>query len=463
MLCNFGWEGAFAQDAPPAREPDNFINQQRAADDRVRREFDEQMRAAGDAAFDWGGWYSLNFFLFDDGVESSRTLRRHDLRLWGRLTLDRGAHEFFARGRVSFLDFNAGDSYDGDDDDVEGPNLERGTYRFDLARAMSNAHRPPGDANLVVTAGRDLVEFGTGLTLAAPLDHVALQTTWKNWELTTIAGKTVGSSDDFDLSRNTTRTRRNFLGGELRYLGWERHRPFAYALWQRDRNRDEWRATWQNYDYDSSHVGIGSVGELTDRVRYETEWVFQEGRGYGHRRFLKTDEIEAWAWRNELEYLAPGDHQARASVEYLFGSGDPDRLTSPTNSLGGNRFDFYDNSFIGFGFRDTGLSFAPRYSNLHMWRAGGSFHPWPHDETLAQLEVGTDWYLYHKHHASAAVSDPTAAVSSGFLGWEMDYFLNWRVRTDLAWTARFGAFFPGAAFEDRTTRTFLLLGMTWSF
>jgi len=462
-VAGFTSHAATAQDAAPNRDPDAFVNQQRAADERVRRDFDAQMAQSAEAAFDWGGWYSLNYFLFDDGVNSSRTLRRHDLRLWGRLTLDRGAHEFFARTRLSFLDFNHGDSYDGDEDDVEGPNLERGTYRFDLGRALSNADRPPSDANLVVTAGRDLVEFGTGLTLAAPLDHVALTTTYRDWELTALAGKTVGSSVDFDLSRSTTRTRRNFLGGELRYLGWERHRPFVYALWQRDRNREVWRRTWQNYDYDSSYVGVGSVGELAEHVRYETEWVYQEGRGYGHRRFLKQDEVEAWAWRTELEYLAPGQRQARASLEYLFGSGDPDRLTSPTDSFGGNRFDFSDNSFIGFGFRDTGLAFAPRYSNLHMWRAGGSFYPWPNDETFRRLEVGTDWYLYHKHHASAAVSDPTATVRSGYLGWEMDYFLNWRIKSDLAWTTRFGAFFPGNAFDDQTTRTFLLVGMTWSF
>ena len=456
---------AFGQDPTPP-DPASFINQQRAADERVRQEFDAQMSTAAEAAFDWGGWYSLNFFAFDDGVESSRTLRRHDLRLWGRLTLDRGAHEFFARTRLSFLDFNTGESYDGNDDDVEGPNLERGIYRFDLRNALgaTGSLLPvPSDANVILAAGRDLVQFGTGMTLATPLDHVALTMSYRDWELTTVAGKTVGSSDDFDLSRNSTRARRNFLGGELRYLGWERHRPFAYALWQRDHNRDEWRATWQNYDYDSSHVGLGSVGQLSDRVRYETEWVFQEGRGYGHRRFLKTNEVEAWAWRNELEYLARGDHKARASIEYLFGSGDPDRLTSPTNSLGGNRFDFSDSSFIGFGFRDTGLAFAPRYTNLHMWRVGGSFYPWPLDERLRRLEVGTDWYLYQKHHASAAISDPTAAVGSGYLGWEMDYYLNWRVTSDLAWTARLGAFFPGDAFEDRTTRTFFLLGMTWSF
>lgn len=457
------------QEPNRVRDSDSFILQQRAVDEQVRRDFDAQMAGAGKVAFDWGGWYSLHFFVFDDGVESSRTLRRHDLRLWGRLTLDRGAHEFFARTRLSFLDFNAGESYDGDDNDLEGPNLERGVYRFDLSKALSAAGprgsepRSPSDFNLIASAGRDLVAFGTGLTLATPLDHVSLRTTYRDWEATLLAGKTVGSGDDFDLSRTAARTRRNFLGGEIRYLGWERHQPFVYALWQRDRNREQWHRLYQRFDYDSSYFGLGAVGEVTPHVRYETEGVLEEGRGYGHKRFLKTEEIEAWAWRAELEYLAPGDCKARASIEYLFGSGDPDRPTSPTNSFGGNRFDFTDNSFVGFGFRDTGLAFAPRYSNLHMWRIGGSFYPWPHHQRLQRLELGTDWYLYQKHHASAAVSDPTAGVASGYLGWEMDYYANWRVTSDLAWTARLGAFFPGDAFADQTTRTFFLLGVTWSF
>jgi hypothetical protein len=98
-----------------------------------------------------------------------------------------------------------------------------------------------------------------------------------------------------------------------------------------------------------------------------------------------------------------------------------------------------------------------------MVRAGASIFPWPTSQRLRHLELGTDFYLYHKHHRSGAVSDPTANVQSGYLGWEMDYYANWQVSNDLFWTARLGVFFPGQAFSDRTTRTFLLLGMTWSF
>ena len=462
-----GWAvaPAPAQTTEAQRDPDAFVNQQRAVEERLRTEFDAQMADAQRAAFDWGGWYSFNLFLFlfDDGVESSRTLRRHDLRLWGRLLLDEGAHEFYVRGRTSLLDFNSGDAYDGNDDDVEGPNLERGYYRFDLAKAFRAYGGRIIDYNVVVTAGRDLVQFGSGLTLAAPLDHVALRGTYRDFELTTLAGKTVGSSQDFDLTRTATRTRRNFLGAQLKYLGFERHEPFAYVLWQRDRNHEDVFPLLQEFDYDSFYTGLGATGELTQSVRYETEWVYETGKSYGHRRFLRRNEIEAWALRAELEYLFRGDHKARASVEYLLGSGDPDRFASPTNTIGGNLGDFADNSFIGFGFRDTGLSFAPRYANLHMWRAGGSFYPWPAHQRFRRLELGTDWYLYQKHHASAAVSDPTASVGSGYLGWEMDYYANWRVTSDLAWTARLGAFFPGDAFHDTSARTFFLIGVTWSF
>ncbi len=445
------------------REPDAFINQQRTLEERFRRRFDAEVGDSQKALFDWGGWYSLYLFGFDDGVESSRTLRRHDLRLWGRLVLDSRAHEFYARPRLSLLDFNSGDSFDGDDDDVEGPNLERGYYRFDLARAIRAHEDRRVDYNVVVTVGRDLVQFGGGLALAAPLDHASVRGTYRGFELTGFAGKTIGSNQDFDLSRTATRTRRNFFGAQLKYLGFERHEPFAYAFRQRDRNRESRLNLFQRFDYDSFHIGLGSTGEVAKGLRYTTELVYETGRSFGHRQFLHDNKIHAWAVQAEMEYLIPGKNKARASIEYLFGSGDGNRFASPTNSAGGNLRDFEDSGFIGFGYQDTGLSFAPRYSNLHMWRAGASCHPWPDRNKLRNFELGTDWYLYYKHHASAAVSDPTATVRSGYLGWEMDYFANWQVAADLAWTARLGVFFPGKAFNDRSIRTFFLIGMTWSF
>lgn len=449
--------------AQQTRDPDAFLNRQRAIEAELVQRYDSEVGDAGRTVFDWGGWANFHLMIFDDGVKRSRTFRRHDLRLWGRLTIDDGAHQIYARGRFSFLDFDPGDSYDGNDDDVNGPNLERGFYRFDLAKALRADGHTPRDYNVLITVGRDLVRFGDGLTLSTTLDHVALRGITPDFDVRLLAGKTVGSSEDFDRSRVTTRTRRNFLGGELRYTTPERHEPYIYVLWQRDRNREAIPVLLRSFDYDSFYFGIGSTGELGRGWRYATELVYETGTNYGHRALFSRQDIEAWAFRVELEHLFSGDHRGRASVEYLFGSGDSDRFASPTNTIGGNVGDRSDNGFVAFGYRDTGLSFAPRVANLHMGRIGASYYPWPGDAELGRLELGTDWYIFHKHHRDGAVSDPTADLRSGYLGWEMDYFLNWRVTADFAWTARLGAFFPGRAFSDRATRLFALVGLTWSF
>lgn len=449
--------------ARPERDPAAFLNQQRAEEERIRSQIDEQLGESAKTAFDWGGWYNLSVFVFDDGVESSRTFRRHDLRLWARTSLENGAHEFYARVLTSLLDFNHGDSYDGNEDDIEGPNLERGYYRFDLAKAYAAQGRAAPQVNLITTVGRDLVRWGNGVALYTPLDHVSLAGIYKNFELTGLAGKSVGSTQDIDLSRTAARSHRDFFGGQLKYRGFERHEPFLYTVWQHDRNHEAVYQPLQNYDYDSFYAGIGSIGELANRLRYETELVFESGSSYGDRRFLRTNDISAWAYQAQLEYLFAGKYKPRASIEYIFGSGDADRIGSPTNTVGGNRNDFDDTSFVGFGYRNTGLAFAPRYSNLHMLRAGSSFFPCPDHRYLSQMELGTDWFLFHKHHENAAVSDPTATVQDGYLGWEMDYFANWQVTADLTWTARFGLFFPGDSFDDESMRPFFLVGLTYSF
>lgn len=147
----------------------------------------------------------------------------------------------------------------------------------------------------------------------------------------------------------------------------------------------------------------------------------------------------------------------------MFASGDGDRLLSPTNARGGNYGDRHDTSFVGFGFRNTGLAAAPVRSNIHIWRVGGGLAPLEKIELCRDLEIGTDWFLYHKHHRRGAISDPTAGQFSGYVGWEMDYYVNWRVASDLSWTMRWGAFFPGDAYQDGSMRSFLFTGITWSF
>lgn len=446
-----------------AQQPSSFLNQQRQIEDEIRRQLDAKQPLNQRSEFEWGGWYSFYLFLYDDGVNSSRTFRRNDLRLWGRVGLHEGAHEVYARGLLSYEDFNSGDSFDGDDNDWYGPNLERGYYQFDLRNAMWAYGRERVDYNLKVKVGRDFTEFGTGYAIALPLDQVAITGEFAKFEVTGLIGKTPNSLDDIDRTQPyADNSDRHFGGVQVRYLGFEKHRPFFYWMRQNDQRHETTFPLFQNFSYDSEYFGFGSEGELLKDLRYSTEWVIENGRSYGDRMFFRQDPIHAWAWDILLEYLPEWKYNPRFLFEYMFASGDSDRFGSPTDAIGGNTKDD-DTSFVGFGYRDTGLSFAPRLSNIHIWRLGASFYPFEEVRGLEKLELGTDWFLYAKHQSEGAVSDSLANNASSYLGWEMDYFANWRITSDLAVTARLGAFFPGKAYDDQTCRTFFLTGVTWSF
>lgn len=444
------------------RTPDTFLNQQRTIEEQIRSELDRELPVGQKIDWDWGGWYNVWAFHYDDGIKT-RTMVRNDFRLWTGATLDQGAHEMYVRGRWSFIDWSHGDSYDCDDHDVQEPNLERGYYQFDLRNAMKAYGHRYTENDLTFKIGRDYVEFGTGYALSMPLDQVTMTAEVAKFQITGLMAQTIHSMDDMDRSaHHSGESYRTFWGIQAKYLGLAKHEPFAYVLWQDNQRREHpWRYR-QNWDYDSFYAGFGSRGELIKNLRYGTEWVFEHGSDYGNRRFLDRDRIDAWAFDVLLEYLTQWRSRPRFVGEYMFASGDPDRYGSPTNAVGGNtRGD--DTSFNGFGYRDTGLSFAPSLSNIHIWRLGASFFPFEQVEPLSKLELGTDWFLYWKQRRTGAVSDPTADERSGYLGWEMDYFANWRLTSDLSWTVRYGIFFPGHAFSDESTRTFFMTGMAWSF
>lgn len=444
-----------------------FLQQQRALEEEVRQELNTELPA--DQKFDWdyGGWYSFYLFLWDDGINSSRTFRQHDVRLWSSLSLDQGAHQFYVRTKMQWQDFNRGDSYNGNEDDFVGPNLDRGYYQFDLRQAMLAYQKERLDWNLKTKVGRDYVEFGTGYALSQPLDQVLVTGEFAKFEVQGLAASSIRSTDDIDRSRpNAGDSERNFYGTQIKYTGLEKHEPFVYFLYNEDQHREAWYSLLKNYDYDSYYIGLGSTGELLRNLRYSTEWVMEGGRSYIDRRSIFAENrqaaIQAWGFDYMLTYLTQWRYHPKFTGEYMFASGDPHRPGSPTDVIGGNRRG-NDGSFSAFGYRDTGLAFGPRLSNVHIWRTGASFLPLEEIKGFEKFEVGTDWFLYAKNHAASAVSDFTADEHSGYLGWEMDYFIDYRITSDLSYTVRFGTFFPGASFSDQTTRTFFLTGVTWSF
>jgi hypothetical protein len=452
-----------------AQEPGTFLQQQRQLEEYLRNELDRQVPVTQKLQLDWGGWFNYYTFLWDDGIESSRTLRRYDLRLWGSMSAEDGAHRAYVRLRTGYRDFNTGDSaglgLGNGDDDWEGPDFERAWYQLDLAKALYAADRTVLPFDLRVTLGRQYVEFGTGYVLSLPLTAIWMESTLGDFKIDGLIATTPRGLNNLDQSRpESSHSDRSFYGAQVSYSGIPKHTLFAYGLFQEDQQGENPEDFFQEYDYDSFYAGVGAFGELTGDLRYSTEWVYEAGHSWGDQRFLHIDQIEAWAFDAYMEWLPDVHMRPRLDLEYMFASGDPNRLGSPTDAIGGNRRDHTDTGFNGFGYRDTGLSFAPLLSNVHIWRAGAAFFPFDDKVRLLEnFELGTNWFLYYKNRSNAAVSDPTADLQSGYLGWEMDYYTNWRLTSDLSLTVRYGAFFPGDAFSDQTTRTFLLTGLTWSF
>ncbi|MGD8452975.1 MAG: alginate export family protein [Phycisphaerae bacterium] len=448
--------------AQEAATSGSFLQQQRTIDDKLRDERRELAPLSSALDLQWGGWLEYYAFHFDDGVQRSRYVQRPGLAFWTRASIDDGTHEIFARVRLHYTHFRCGDQI-GRQKDWWGPNFDRAWYQVDIGRALHFAE--PGDPfQLKARIGRQSVLFGTGYALDMPLDAVVLEGRLHDFLVTGLVGRTIGSYPNIDRSNAVdTHSDRLFYGVQVAYDGWDRHRPFVYALWNNDRTDERPRTFFQNYQYDSFYLGFGARGELAHNLNYWAEGVFESGHSYGDGDWLHRDYVEAFGWDVGVEYLFDLPMRPRLAAEYMFASGDADRLFSPTNAEGGNRGDTRDTSFVGFGYRDTGLATGLTPSNLHIWRAGASLAPLEQIELLHDLEIGTNWFLYHKNRSRAAISDFTAEQFEGYVGWEMDYFINWRLASDVSWTTRWGVFFPGDAYQDCHARHFIFTGLTWSF
>jgi len=440
----------------------------RVYDEQLRVRLDQQQAAARQCGLDGGGWFSFAFFNYDDvAPDKERTLRQYELRLWGSFTLE-GVHNFYVRAVAGYDDWNSGDNpqtYRGDD--FRGPRIERAWYKFDYNRLVRNRTGRDPDVGFVVDVGRDYHEIGTGLVLALPLDAVRVTGSLGNWQVGGLIAKTIESTPNIDSSDAvSTHMDRCFYAVQVRYKGFDRHEPFAYYLWQRDGTTPRPRDPLQRYDYDSNYLGIGSEGSLAflPHLRYLAELVFESGQGFPEGVRTRQEEIHAMALDVLLEYLFDVKHHPKVAFEYLWGSGDSDRRLSSSATVGGNQYRTRDEAFNAFGFRDTGLAFAPQISNLHIFQLAVSAFPLEELELFRRMEIGSKAFFYTKDKRDGAISDVTATADSSWVGWEWDVFVNWRMTSDVSLTVRYGVFQPGAAFEDNDQwRHFLYAAVSYSF
>ena len=446
--------------AAPASGQDDGVG--RLYEEEFRVKMDEQRPEYRDVAFDAGGWISAVFFHYDDAeARTRRPLRRLQFRAWGRMNL-KGVHRAYVRGLLNYDDWNHGDNpvfARGDDYDEE---IERLWYEIDLGKAAG------GDGNkLKIKAGRQFAQIGTALTLSMPLDMVQVTVSSPEVSVKALLGLAVRDSDNIDRSVNVARHQeRLFSGVELAYEGLDRHRPFIYVLTNDDSSDANPKMPAQSFEYSSQYVGIGSRGALPGgELRYQAELVGQWGKTYSEGVVSGKDSIRAMALDLAAAYHFRVATKPKVMVELICATGDKNRRLSSSSTIGGNLAGTKDHAFNAFGFRDTGLALAPRISNIHILMVGGSFFPLEQYGPFKKMEVGSKLFLYHKAAEAGPISDTTAMNNSRLLGTGSDIFCNWRLTSDLAWTIRYGAFFPGSAYDggDKTCRQFLYSGLIFSF
>jgi len=440
-------------------------------DEPFRLTMDETVPPAKRAVFDWGGWFRSSLWDVDDNVDRDfdgsddgrRVLRRQQLRLWGQVSLDR-VHQFYGRGRLDYLDWNSGTSYNGNDSDWHGPYLDRLWYDFRLSRLQEAYGDSPGDLDVSVRVGRQYVRLGSGLVMSTPLDAVLLGASWRDFEVSGLLALSTTQALNIDGSvPDNTKESRRYGAVQVGYSGRRDHAPFAYFLLQEDQDAGSVRLG-QAFGYDSMYAGIGSIGKFFHRdLQYTVEIASESGKSYATGTVPNRQNIHAWAFDTEIRYLVQDECDSQIVVEYLLASGDSDRRFSPTDTVGGNALGTSDTSFNAWGFRDTGLVLAPQISNLGMIRLGGSTFPARTTRLFKELLVGADLFIYHKQKSEGAISDSLSTEPSSFVGSGVDLYANWRMSSDLAWTVRYGVFMPGDAFDDKTDRQQFFTGLTLNF
>ncbi len=438
----------------------------RVYDEQLRVELDQQIPDAGDIGLDAGGWFSFALFHYDDAAaDKNRTLRQYELRYWASLNI-RKEHSFYIRALTNWDDWNSGDNPHDQGDENTALELERAWYMLDVGQMLYNRTGKEPPVGLRVKAGREFATIGTALVLSMPLDMVQFNVDIGRFDLTVFLGKPLTNYNNIDDSEPVaTHQERCLWGAELGY-NFDEHRPFVYYMQNDDHTAAKPEDPWQSYEYSSRYVGAGSRGSLiSPNLRYETEFVLEWGKTYSEYVTSGKDKIRAHAFDLLLEYFFPVKTHPKVSAEYLYASGDSDRRLSATSTIGGNLAGTDDNAFNAFGFRDTGLAFAPRISNLHMYCIGASFFPLENIKLFRKMEIGTKFFFYHKATGSGPISDTTATENAQWLGWEWDVFCDWRITSDLTWTIRYGNFQPGAAFPGGydDMRQFLYTGVTFSF
>lgn len=460
------FSAAHAQNSPERR----IARTARLTDPAQRQRIDPQLGLGERSLLDVGGSVSLSLVNLTDPRENSRRLFQPEVSVYARAIVD-GAHTFFGRARLQYRAYSEGDSFDERGDRFTEPWIDRYWYEFDARRAAAANEGRTLDHNINLRVGRQFIDWGAGLALSENLYAARVVGEVGSFSIEGLAGLTPGDESviDFDASRRDfdRDTRRGFFGGRVTYTTADQKSFYVYGLHMPDFNDSDAPRLAPvgpaDFDYEATYFGIGSAGSFSPRLLYMGEFVYQIGESQSDPLIAAqtSEDIRAFAARGMLTYLLGGQLNARIELEALFASGDDDRRVS-TDTVGGNLSGTDDTAYNSLGFVNTGLAGAPSFSNLMVYRLGAAAFPLAEEVPFDRLQLGVDLLVLNKLDPDGAIDEATS--DDRYLGFETDIFLNYRLTSDLAFTGRYGVFFPGTAIEtSKDTRHFVFLGVTLNF
>ena len=196
LLCTLAFNAGVSAQESVDRFERTMSQIQRQTQGQVDASFPLNQRAL----VDYGGYLTFGYLSFDDANHDNHALRDYELVYYGRLNID-GVHEFYARGRSYYRNYNPGDVIDDTADRLQG-RVEEGWYRFDLQRYESAYKNTRTPDDLWIKGGRQFVSWGNGLTLDQYVDGIYGEFRLGNRLIVDgLACVTSRETIDFDLSR----------------------------------------------------------------------------------------------------------------------------------------------------------------------------------------------------------------------------------------------------------------------
>ena len=449
----------------------------------AQKVFDLRRSMAQRLLWDWGGSETFTFSTYDDPVLISdtsfrhkrRTVKTNNFNLWGSLNLN-DIHSFYVRLQGQHIDYNQGDQYRSTENQFKW-NMEEGfdecTYIINIDKAAEKYFKYSMPLQLRLTVGRFNTSIGSQLAYTKKTNGVQLdgQSKWIGFKVFGVRNLIDEENVDFSVPGFRS-SKRYFFGGEVKYKGFKKHAPYLFALIQEDRSGENIEDLDQDYDYDSRYYGIGSRGQLTNNLYYSIEGIMEDGKsnpeagtatdGTGLAGPPDAEHIDAWALDASLHYSVNVITHPNLSVEYAFGTGDSDRSAKVVTTTPGNKEGTTDRNFLNFGYIDTGLSLAPRLSNLQMFKFGFSMTP---SEIIKKRNVSlnANFFLFRKDKKEAEISDNRAVQPQRNIGKEIDISVVWNAFSDLNVSVDYGRFYPGGAYYYDEARDNISLTLLYQF